>query len=361
MARQNKSPFEAVRNGIAWWRYSFWHAGKNYRGWIGACAETSRRAAVAAFKAKYAAIVTSAEAPEIRRRNVPAADIFKEYSAYLQQHHASTYETYRFCEPHFNKFFGGKTDIDASDIADYQAGMLKIKSKAGRPFSKATINRHLDYCRAAYHHAKVDPNPFKNFDKFREHERTRYLNEDELRALLEQVALSPNTQLRGIVLTAIMTGLRKENILELHARHIDFGHGVIRIEAKGAQDITVPIPDLLKILYKRNLKEHKSGYVFENSFTGTKFYDIKRSWHQCLKDAKVKDFKFHDLRHTFATYMLLITKNVRLVQDLLGHRSITMTQKYTHILMEQKSDAIELLSKLFSSQIVERLPGEEEK
>jgi site-specific recombinase XerD len=68
-----------------------------------------------------------------------------------------------------------------------------------------------------------------------------------------------------------------------------------------------------------------------------------------LENAEIKDFRFHDLRHTFATYTLLVTKNLRLVQDLMGHKSVTMTQKYAHILQSQKSDALNLLGGMIDS------------
>jgi integrase len=109
---------------------------------------------------------------------------------------------------------GNKKHITREDIAVYQETMLTTKSKAGKYFSKSTVNRYLSYCRAAFHKAGVKPNPFAKFDVFREVPRTRFLNKEELKALLSEVENSPNIQLPGIVTTAIMTGLRKKRYFE---------------------------------------------------------------------------------------------------------------------------------------------------
>ena len=355
MPKINQSPFAKMKSDALWWHYDFEYKNKRHRGWIFPVSEMSRDQASAIFKSLHASIVFEADKPRLvdpAAPDKPFLQVFTDYSDYLEKYHPSTYETYRFCEIHFKPFFEKMRIITEQDISNYQNLMLHSLTKNGTPFSMTSVNRHLDYCRAAFHRAGIQPNPFVRFDKFKEKERTRYLDSDELERLLKEVAAAPNDHLLGIVLTGIMTGLRKNEILGLNAASIDFGNSIIQVSGKGDAPRSVPLPEQLKFIFRANLKKHGSGYVFENQWTHGRFYSIDRGWRQCLKNAKIKNFHFHDLRHTYATYLLLATHNIRLVQDLLGHRSITQTEKYSHILSVQKSSAVnDMVTKLFSKKI----------
>jgi len=349
MTKPNRGPFIKDRNGVKWWRYNLRKAGKRYEKWIGAVSEMSRRQAVAEYEKAYAAIVTTGESPVKKHRSKRPATIFKEYREYLERHHPSTYESVKYIAFHWEDFFKPKAQITEQDVIAYQrAKSQEENEKTGKPMSGPSINRHLSYCRAAYNLAKISPNPFDKHVRYKETDRTRYLTSTELKRLLGAVAGSAQTQLKGIVMTAILTGLRKNEILCLHERNIDFGNQLIRIKVKGGDEHTTALPDQLVLLYKRSLKSHKSGYIFENPFTFKKFGDVKRAWRAALKEAKIEDFRFHDLRHTSGTYMLLAGTDVRLVQELLGHSAIRTTQKYTHILNQSKLNASKELASMLT-------------
>lgn len=85
-------------------------------------------------------------------------------------------------------------------------------------------------------------------------------------------------------------------------------------------------------------------YVFTNPKTNTAYKSITKSFNAVLDKAKIKDFRFHDLRHTVATR--LVEKNIDLfvVQDILGHSKITTTQRYAHPVPQRKLDAVEILN-----------------
>ena len=346
MSKLNRGPVVEYRKGIQWWKYDFWYKDRRYRGWIGAVSELSRRQAVAVFKKVYAKVVTDREDP-FKKAPLPQAEkIFEEYNDYLQTHKPNTYRSYKYLSQHPINFFGKMTEISHRDIARYKKEMLHKRwgKNDQYPYSNATINRSLTYCRAAFNKAKISPNPFNDFDRYQEKARTRYLTRNELKALLNATLESEQPQLHGIVLTAIMTGLRKAEILNLRTENIDFDNQLIRMQVKGGNEHTTALPDQLVPLFKDNLESHSSGYVFENESTNTKFIDIKRAWHTALKKAKIENFVFHDLRHTFATYMLLKVKNLKLVQEMLGHADVQTTQKYTHVLTEEKLLATNILS-----------------
>ena len=74
------------------------------------------------------------------------------------------------------------------------------------------------------------------------------------------------------------------------------------------------------------------------------YNDIKRSFHSVLDNAKIENFRFHDFRHTAATRMLEKGADIRTVQEILGHSSVSVTERYTHTNAYKKQSAIELLS-----------------
>lgn len=346
MPKKNKGPFIAKRNDVDWWRYDFWLNGKRHRGWIGACSEMPKKDATDAFNKTWANILTNNENPYKKRSTKLPTTILSDYSTYLKRHRPETYKSYKYVKSHIEGYFGKMTSVDEKAVQKFHDHMGKKRwGKKGQfEYSESTINRMLSYCRAAFKRAKVSPNPFEGFDRYTEPERTRYLTEDELKRLLDAALNSVQSQLKTIVLTAILTGLRKDEILGLHESNVDFGNNIIRTKVKGGKLHTTGLPDELALPFKRLIKKHESGYVFENPYTQTRFGDVRSSWHKALKDAKIENFVFHDLRHTHATYMLLTVSNLKLVQELLGHASVRTTQKYAHILSEQKYNAIKKLT-----------------
>ena len=126
-------------------------------------------------------------------------------------------------------------------------------------------------------------------------------------------------------------------------RDIDLGQKTIYIiRAKGGHKREVPINSVLyqALLFLRE----KTGdcYVFGNR-EGRPYGDITKSFKSALKRAGIKNFRFHDLRHTFASYLVMSGADLKTMQELLGHRSITMTLRYAHFSPGHKRRAVERL------------------
>ena len=90
-----------------------------------------------------------------------------------------------------------------------------------------------------------------------------------------------------------------------------------------------------------------SEYVFINPETNKPYKDIKKAFSTVLKNANIKNFRFHDLRHTVATRMVESGTDLVVVQEILGHSSIQTTMRYAHPVPENKKRAIECLSNLY--------------
>lgn len=321
----------ADRKGIKTWYYDFTLNKKRYRGWLKPADTMTRAQAKAAIEILRGKILSAT--PGDRKPELSPKEVLEQYRQYIQTHRPKTYLTYQFTHKSLIKHFGRLVRITDADIVAYQ----QLRMAKGR--TGATINRDLNYCNAAYNRALrkklVKENPFVGFDKFKEEPRTRYLTEAEMAKLLGQC----EDLMRDVVLTAILTGLRKQSILRLHADQIDFEQSCIHItgeDLKNGKSISVPIPPNLSDILREKVKASRSGYVFENPETGKPFTDMKRAWRKAVKAAGLKDLRFHDLRHTFATYALLNSRDLRTVQELLGHKDMRMTQRYTHVLDKQK-------------------------
>jgi integrase len=347
MPKKNKSPFAMYdKDGLKWWAYDFRHEGKRYRGQLEPYDSLTRRQAVARFKEEKAKLLYAPEKLAEGTVNYSTRKIFKDYKAYLKTHRPSTYKSYQYNCKAFEPFFKKKNKIIKQDIIDYQR-LRRSQLKSG-----ATINRELAYCRAAFTKAGIIPNPFAGFDKFDEVERVRYLTPDELITLLRVASQSRNDALKDVILTAILTGFRKQKCLGLKTDMIDFTYELIRLPAvnnssKGAS--TVPMPKELIAIFANRIAISKNGYIFENRHTKKPFTDIKKSFKKALNDAGIGDFRFHDLRHTFATYALLHGSDLRTVQELLGHKRVQKTQKYTHVLAEQKQNVVSRVGEFVST------------
>ena len=126
---------------------------------------------------------------------------------------------------------------------------------------------------------------------------------------------------------------------------IDFGNRYIELlQTKSGKARKIPISDKLMIeLYK--LKEQKlSEYVFTNPYTRTKYVSIHKGFGEVLKKANIKNFRFHDLRHTAATRMTEMGIDLAVVQEILGHSDVKTTMRYAHPVPERKLKAIEVLN-----------------
>ncbi|MCS7215499.1 MAG: site-specific integrase [Thermodesulfovibrio sp.] len=181
-----------------------------------------------------------------------------------------------------------------------------------------------------------------------DNKRLRYLTEEEIHSLLSHC----DKHLYPIVFTALNTGMRKDEILSLKWDNVDLKNGYIHVEkTKNSERRDIPMNSHLLSLFKELFKNRKLGvdYVFVNPETNTRYYDIKRSFKHALRKAKITDFKFHDLRHTFASHLVMNGVDLATVKELLGHKDIKMTLRYSHLAPEHKNKAVSCLNKIFAT------------
>lgn len=173
-------------------------------------------------------------------------------------------------------------------------------------------------------------NPAQKVKPFREPPgRIRYLNREEYTRLLTICKLIPG--LFEIVLTALETGMRKGELMGLTWNDVDLERRDITFDrTKNNQTRYIPISDALFPVLKQLAKNRKGLLVFTKP-NGTPYGDPYHRLIRACKWAGITNFRFHDLRHTFASYLAMSGVNISTVQKLMGHKRIEMTMKYTHL------------------------------
>jgi integrase len=173
-----------------------------------------------------------------------------------------------------------------------------------------------------------------------DNKRLRYLSKEECHSLIK--ACDPH--LEPIVITALNTGMRKGEILRLKWEQVDLRHGFILLDrTKNGERREIPINTSLRNSFQNLTRRINVSYVFHDPNTGSPYKDVKRSFPSACKRAGIRDFRFHDLRHTFASHLVMAGVDLTTVKELLGHKTLTMTLRYAHLAPSHKMKAVDIL------------------
>jgi integrase len=138
--------------------------------------------------------------------------------------------------------------------------------------------------------------------------------------------------------------MRKSEFLNLKWDQVDLKHGFIFLDkTKNGERREIPINDTLRITFNGLLRRLDTPYVFYDPATGKPYQDVKRSFASACRRAKIQDFRFHDLRHTFASHLVMAGVDLTTVKELLGHKTLTMTLRYSHLAPSHKIKAVDVL------------------
>lgn len=249
------------------------------------------------------------------------------------------------------------------DITNSQVALAVSKMRATR--ANSTVNRRLETMSRAVNymvkvHGATDPEIDWKLHKTTENnDRVRELSIAEQSALFE--TLRPD--LVPLVKFALMTGKRKSEICNLKWSDINHETQRIHFRVKFGKVHRFPMSAEIRALLS---SQPKSNVMRERMFVFTYLgvdgerYSINptgghiwKLWREALAGAEIYDFRFHDLRHTFATRMLRQTGNLKLVSRLLGHSDVQTTARYAHVLDDDMSEAMEAFSSLNPEQTPE--------
>jgi len=254
----------------------------------------------------------------------------------------------------------------------------------------ATINRQLSALQASISwgvkHDIIKENPLKRLGRLQEHDsdtKIRYLTDEERSHLMNALdareagiragrknhnewALERGYEqmpeligeyadyLKPMVLLSLYTGIRRGNLFSLLWGDVDFNSRTITLratvsKANKAQDLPINSVAVKVLSAWRDQSKNvaNNALVFPSPRGGDKFDNCKKAWAALMKDAKIENFRWHDMRHDYASQLVMRGVDLNTVRELMGHASMAMTLRYAHLAPKNKLRASEILAEDF--------------
>ena len=191
----------------------------------------------------------------------------------------------------------------------------------------------------------LENNPLKRIKLFREDNRLeRYLTQEELERLLHVLQTYDNRPVCEILMFLLFTGARRGEALQAKWQHIDLANRIWTIpsaNSKSKKQRAIPLNDVAVEVLQGLVGRYQSEYIFLNSKTMQPYRDIKKSWYSIRKAAGLVEFRIHDLRHQHASMLVNAGRSLYEVQQILGHSSSQVTERYSHLQQSRLQSASE--------------------
>lgn len=228
--------------------------------------------------------------------------------------------------------------------------LKKSKTRLGKSPAPATVLRYLMALSHAFNVARkqwnwCESSPVENVQRPKvKNERTRYLTDTEREALLHACKISPNADLYLVVLLAISTGMRKGEIMGMRWQDIHTAPDqsftrvhLTKTKNDKARSVLLTSP-ALELLEERRTKlldclqaKTAIGLIFPSGVDEDQPVDLRKPWGSALQAAGIEEFRFHDLRHTTASYLAMNGASLLSISKVLGHQTTKMTERYSHL------------------------------
>jgi len=212
----------------------------------------------------------------------------------------------------------------------------RIEATDDQAISRDTVIPFL-LCRAS---GWLESNPLLRFDRRSLPDaapRTRFLTHEEYRRLL---AMS-DEHLRPLLTLAVATGIRLEELLSLRWEQVALDRRELRLTVtKSKRPRVVPLSDQAVAILVASGQGAAGAYVFTNPATRDRYRNIRKSFKTACKRAGIQDFRWHDLRHTFASWAVQSGTDLYPLSRILEHSTLQMSARYGHLATEQLHKAV---------------------
>ncbi|MBI5578783.1 MAG: site-specific integrase [Deltaproteobacteria bacterium] len=242
--------------------------------------------------------------------------------------------------------------IRYADLEMFRAKLEQTPTLYDRPRKTSSVNRALSCLRhmlvKAVEWDMLRRNPFEDGGQLHKRENNeilRFLTEDEIRRLLAEC----KGYMHDLVTCALNTGMRKTEMLTLRWDQIRDGL-IYLTQTKSDTRREIPVNEDLAEVFKgiRKREGLRSEFVFTHKETTVENY-ANYAFRGACRRAGIVNFRFHDLRHTFASHFIMRGGDLKALQEILGHSDIKTTMRYAHLSKAHKAKAINLLCGLTSS------------
>lgn len=263
----------------------------------------------------------------------------KNHKSYIQTHH----RLLNTCQ----SLHG--TLLDEIDLKTLNNFLFQYKTDAN--VSDSTLNKTATVLKGAVSRAVefgyLQDNKLVGFKKFKESPgKIRYLSTRESASLLKALD-GADELISNLVKVAYYTGMRRGEIFTLTWSDIDLKTNQITLDkdnTKSGHSRSIPMhKNIRQIFLDISSSGKQSGIIFKSPITGSKLDNINKSWTTLMRNAGIENFRFHDLRHNFASQLVMKGESLSVVRELLGHSDFKMTLRYAHLAPEHKQKAVDLL------------------
>ena len=292
------------------------------------------------------------ELPKDKSQPVTFGEVWKEYSKWQDANISRPYDNNLRYKNHLKERFENKPldKIKAIDLENLKSELLK----SGR--SPATIKHVLVLVRQIFNKARAwgmyeGENPVSSVKLPKlNNRRERFLTKDEAVILLKAIEQT-SPQLKNMALLSLYTGLRAGEIFNLRWSHIDLKLGLITVsDSKSGHSRKAFMTESVKVMFKSFEKGKPNEFVFQDRY-GEQIREISKTfsrvmkklkWNEGITDRRQK-VTFHSLRHTFASWLAIQGTHILHIKELMGHQSLAMTERYSHLIPDVKREAVEKL------------------
>lgn len=275
--------------------------------------------------------------------------IMNSYMPFVKVNKRSWSTDWSLLKNHVLPRFGDKymDELTKHDVIGF-IGQHSVTHKPGSVNRVVIILRYLFNLALRWDTAGVKTNPTEDIPLLEENnKKERYLSEHEAQALFLAVQDSENPLLQHIISMLLLTGARKREVMNARWGDFDFERRLWRIEVnKSGKTRHVPMSDGVVIILQSVPKIKGCEFVFANPDTLEPFNNVYCSWNTARKKAGLSDVRIHDLRHSFASFLVNSGRSLYEVQKILGHTQIKTTQRYAHLANDTLLDAANLVSRM---------------
>jgi integrase len=283
-------------------------------------------------------------------RAVPTLEQFarERYMPYVKGYKRSWESDDCYLRNHVLPEFGGRhlDEIDQEGVIVFHQSLRE----AG--YAPATANRMVVLLRYMFNLARkwkipgAEHNPAAGVPLFEcNNERERYLSSEETGRLMAVLEKSQNTQLKFIIPLLLLLGCRKRELLDAKWADFDLERRLWRIPiTKSGKARHVPLSDGVLAILKRLPRWEGCPYVVPNPKTRLPFVSIFNGWDNARKEAGMPEVRLHDLRHSFASFLVNAGRSIYEVQKILGHTQLKTTQRYSHLAPETLLNAADAVA-----------------
>ena len=247
-------------------------------------------------------------------------------------------------------------EVTPAVISEARMGLARAGGRRGKPVAATTQTRYLAVLRHVFGIAVrewewVTENPVRRVRAPREPRgRVRFLSDEERERLLAVCEKSYEPRLYPLVVLAVSTGARLGELLRLTWADVDLARGVAVLhETKNRDRRSLPLAGRASELLRQMASVRRLGSNAVFAGRNGKALFPRDAWEAALVKAEISDFRFHDLRHTAASYLAMSGATLAEIAEVLGHRTLQMVKRYAHLTEQHTSSVVSRMNSKFLS------------